>query len=136
MKLNPSKFEALCILNKCSLPLFQYSYDDHIIKWTDAVRYLGVSFNTYLSWNHHCKSVASKAASCFNVLRRTIFGCSIKAKSIAFSALILPILEYASPVWSLHSKQNINLLESILHCVDLIFMVRDLTKLIAPPWGI
>ena len=44
-----------------------------------------------------------------------MFGCSIKAKSIAFSALVLPILEYASPVWSPHSKQNINLLESILH---------------------
>ena len=44
-----------------------------------------------------------------------MFGCSIKAKSIAFSASVLPILEYASPVWSPHSKQNINLLESILH---------------------
>ena len=44
-----------------------------------------------------------------------MFGCSIKAKFIAFSALVLPILEYASPVWSPHSKQNTNLLESILH---------------------
>ena len=44
-----------------------------------------------------------------------MFGCSIKAKSIAFSALVLPILEYVSPVWSPRSKQNTNLLESILH---------------------
>ena len=97
------------------LHLFRYTYGDHVIKWADAVRYLGVTFNTHLSWNHHCKSVASKATRCFNVLRRTMFGCSNKAKSIAFSALVLPVLEYASPVWSPHSKQNINLLESLLH---------------------
>ena len=115
MKLNPSKCEALCISNKRSPPLFQYNYGDHVIKWTDAIRYLGVTFNTHLTWNHHCKSVASKATNCFNVLGLTIFDCSIKAKSIAFSALVLPILEYASPVWSTHSKQNTKLLESILH---------------------
>ena len=62
-----------------------------------------------------CKSVAAKATRSFNVLRRTMFGCSNKAKSIAFTALILPIFEYASPIWSPHTKQNINLLESILH---------------------
>ena len=115
MKLNSSKCEALCISNKRSPPLFHYTYGDNVIKWTDAVRYLGVTFNTHLSWNHHCKSVASKATKWFNVLRRTMFGCSNKAKSIGFSALVLPIFEYASPVWSPHGKQNINLLESLLH---------------------
>ena len=44
-----------------------------------------------------------------------MFGCSNKAKSIAFSALIVPICKYTSSVWSPHSKQNINLLKSILH---------------------
>ena len=115
MKLNSSKCEALCISNIRSPPLFHYTYGDNVIKWTDAVCYLGVTFNTHLSWNHHCKSVASKATKWFNVLRRTMFGCSNKAKSIGFSALVLPIFEYASLVWSPHGKQNINLLESLLH---------------------
>ena len=43
-----------------------------------------------------------------------MFGCSNKAKSIVLSALIQPIFEHAFSVWSPHSKQNINLLESIL----------------------
>ena len=93
----------------------QYTYGDNVIKWTDGVHYLGVTFNTHLDWNHQCKSMASKAVRSFNVLRCTMFGCSNKAKSIAFSALILPIFEYASLVWSSHSKQSINLLESTLH---------------------
>ena len=118
MKLNPSKCDALCILNRrhpCA-PLFQYTYGDNVIKWIDAVHYLGVTFSTHLDWNHQCKSVASKATRSFNVLHCVMFGCSNKAKSIAFSTLMLPIFEYPSSVWSTHSKQNINLLESILHC--------------------
>ena len=49
------------------------------------------------------------------ILHHTMFGCSNKAKSTAFSALILPIPECASPVWSPHSMQNTNLLESLLY---------------------
>ena len=88
MKLNPSKDEALRISNKYHPPLFQYTYSNNIIKWTDAVHYLGVTFNTHLDWNHQCKSLASKATRSFNVLCHTMFGCSNKAKSISFSALI------------------------------------------------
>ena len=103
-KLNPSKCEALCILNKHHQPLFQYTYGDNVVKWTDAVYYLGVTFNTHLDWNHKCKSAASKATRFFNILHGTVFGCSKKAKSIEFSVLILPIFKYASPIWSPHSS--------------------------------
>ena len=41
-----------------------------------------------------------------------MFGCSNGAKSRAFCALVLPLLEYASPVWCPYSKQN---MESVLH---------------------
>ena len=115
MTLNPSKCEALCILNKCSSPLFQCTYDDSVIKWANAVHYLVVTFNTRFDWNHHCKAVASKATRCFSVLHRIMLGHSKQAKSIAFCALILPILKYASPVWSPYIKQNVRniiLLES------------------------
>ena len=108
--------KPFCISNKFSKPLFHYTYGDYLIKSTYAVHYLGVTFNTHIRWNHYCKSVSSKATKCFNVLLWTIFGCSNKAKSIAFSFLVPLILDYASPVlWSSHSKQKINLLESLLY---------------------
>ena len=117
MKLNPSKCEALCISNKRSPPLFHYTYGDHVIKWTDAVHYLGVTFNTHLSWNHHCKSVASKATRCFNVLRHTMFGCSNKAKSIAFSALVFQFLNMRLQ-YGLHTVRK-----------------HQLTGITPSPWG-
>ena len=82
------------------------------------MRYLGVIIDTHLGWKHQCKSVVAKATRTFNVLCRTMFGCSNRAKSRAFCALVLPLLEYASPVWCPYSKQNINLLESVLHRGD------------------
>ena len=48
MKLNPCKCKALCISNKRSPPLFQYTYDDHAIQWSDVVRYLEVIIDTHL----------------------------------------------------------------------------------------
>ena len=60
MKLNPSKCEALCISNKCPPPSFQCSYGDNVAKWTDAVHYLRVTFNTHLNWNQQCKYAALK----------------------------------------------------------------------------
>ena len=123
MTLNPSKCEALCISNKCPPPLFQCAYDDNVIKWTNAVHYLVVTFNTRLHWNHHCKYVASKATRSFNVLHRIMPGHSKQAKCIEYCALILSILEHASPVWSPYIKQNMQnttLLESLFchgaHC--------------------
>ena len=44
-----------------------------------------------------------------------MFGCTTAAKSQAFQSLVLPILTYASPVWSPYTNQNIDLLESVLH---------------------
>ena len=104
MKLNPSKCKVLCISNERSPILFQYTYDGHAIQWTDVVRYLRVTIDTHLDWKQQCKSVVTKATRIFNVVRRTMFGCSNGAKSRAFCALVLPLLEYASPVWCPYSK--------------------------------
>ena len=47
---NLTKREALCISNKCPSPLLLYTYNNNVIKWTDAVHFLG---GTHLDWNHN-----------------------------------------------------------------------------------
>ena len=75
-----------------------------------SICYLGVTYtiDTHLDWKHQCKSVVTKATRIFNDLRRTMFGCSTytgaKFRAFCNCALVLPLLEYASPVWCPYSK--------------------------------
>ena len=42
--------------------------------------------------------------------------CLAAPTKLNLYSIFYQLLNYAPPVWSPHSKQNINLLESILHC--------------------
>ena len=48
-----------------------------------------------------------------NWLRRTMYGCTGKAKVLAYLALVRSCLEYCSVVWTLHTSKNIELIESV-----------------------
>ena len=61
----------------------------------------------------HVKHLAAKASRSLNYLRHTLFSCSPSVKASAYKAIVRPILEYASPVWCLHSVKDVSQLESI-----------------------
>ena len=63
--------------------------------------------------NDHVKHLAAKASRSLNYLRHTLFSCSPSVKASAYKAIVRPILEYASPVWCLHSAKDVSQLESI-----------------------
>ena len=42
-----------------------------------------------------------------------MYGCTEKAKTLAYVALVRPRLEYCYVVWTLHTSKNIDLLESV-----------------------
>ena len=107
MSLQPHKCEALCISNKRSLVQFTYYCSVYPFQWSKSVRYLGVVVN-----NRLCRSVCSKATGVLNLLRRILYCCSTTAKSRAFCALVLPILQYSCQVWLPHQK-DISILELV-----------------------
>ena len=58
-------------------------------------------------------SVCSKATGVLNVLRRKLYCCSTIAKSRAFCALVLPILQYSCQVCLPHYQKDISILELV-----------------------
>jgi hypothetical protein len=48
-----------------------------------------------------------------NLLRRHLYGCNPDVKKRAFTALVLPHLEYTSAVWDPYHKQDIQALEKV-----------------------
>ena len=47
------------------------------------------------------------------MIRRNLWSCSKEVKSTAYTAMVRPILEYASSAWDPSSKQNIKSIERI-----------------------
>ena len=115
MKLNPLKCELLCISNKRTPLKFDYKINDFQLPWCNSVKYLGIHINSTLSWNTHCSIITAKATRVLNIIHHNLFGCSKESKHRAFSALMLPILEYACQVWNPHTQKNIKQLQAIEH---------------------
>ena len=113
MRLNSGKCEALNITNKQAPIQFDYTVNGGVIQWKSFVRYLGIYVNSKLTWSDHCKIIASKATKLLNVLHRTMFGCSILARNVAYKSIVRPSMEYACVVWNPHTEKDGALLDAI-----------------------
>ena len=103
MRLNPSKCELLCISNKHTPAKPLYYINNHLLHWATSVRYLGVIVDAKLSWNINVSYISKKANKVLNFLCRHMYTCHASSKQKAFRALVIPVLDYASTVWSPHS---------------------------------
>ena len=113
LKLSPSKCEALNITNKRSPIPFTYHIGSAPVTWYNKVKYLGVIITSNLKWNDHCQHVVHRATQSLNRLRTAMYGCTDRAKALAYLALVRPCLEYCNVVWTLHTSKNIDLIESV-----------------------
>jgi len=113
LKLSPSKCEALNITNKHSPVSFTYTIGSISVAWCSKVKYLGVVITSNLKWNDHCQRIVQKATQSLNRIRRAMYGCTEKAKTLAYLALVRPCLEYCSVVWTLYTSKNVDLIESV-----------------------
>ena len=113
LRLNPDKCESIVLSNKRSPPVPKYYLDTKLIACKPVIRYLGVFVDRHLNWNDHCKYVAAKATRSLNFLRHCLFNCPCTVKSATYKCIVWPIMEYACPVWFLHTAKNINILERV-----------------------
>ena len=64
----------------------------------DNIKYLGVTISKDLKWNTHVSNVCTNANKTLGFLRRILSPCPKDVKETAYKGLVLPILEYASPI--------------------------------------
>ena len=112
MEFNPSKCQVLNISK--SKPLnTQYTLHGQVLESTNTAKYLGVTLSKDLSWNEHINSITAKANRTLGFVKRNVKTKNEKVKELAYKTLVRPQVEYASPVWSPHTKENINKIEMI-----------------------
>ena len=113
LTLNPLKCKHLCISFKYIPPTFNYTLAGQHTALKPAIRYLGILINSHLKQGDHVKCLAAKATCSLNCFRHTLFSCPTYIKTVAYKSLFKPILEYASPVWCLHSSKDTSQLDSV-----------------------
>lgn len=113
MELNISKTVYMNVTRKKQHLQFNYSINGLPLVKVNEYKYLGVHLRSDLSWNSHIDYVCKKAFQKLWMLKTKLEFASSDVKLIAFKCLILPTLEYASPVWEPFTNQNIYKLERI-----------------------
>ena len=98
---------------------------DHV----DVEKDLGVLVSHNLSWNNHVDLISSKAQRMLNLLYRTCRDITdISTKKLLYIAWVRSCLEYASVVWSPHTKGNINNLEQVQRRATRFILGRDYSE--------
>ncbi len=78
---------------------FDYSIHNTVLENVLHTKYLGVTIQSNLKWDVHCKQVAAKATNTLNVLKRNLKSTR-EVRERAYKSLVRPQVEYAASVWS------------------------------------
>ena len=88
--------------------LFDYSLHNQTFENVQSAKYLGITITDNMDWGQHVSEISSKASKTLGFLHRNLAFAPKSTKEVAYKALVRPKLEYAAPIWSPHSKLQIN----------------------------
>ena len=93
--------------------LFDYSLHNPTLENVQSAKYLGITITDNMDLGQHVSEISSKATKTPGFLRRNLAFAPRSTKEVAYKTLVRPKLEYAAPIWSPHSKLQINQIEKV-----------------------
>ena len=88
----------------------------HPIPTYSELKFLGVLFDSRLSWIPHIRNLKSKCLRIINIMKYLSnhnYGCSTKRLIHLYKSLILPRLDYGSQLYKTANKTVLGLLDTI-----------------------
>ena len=88
-----------------------------LLKESDDLVILGVSFDSKMTFEKHLRSVSRAASQRLGILRKSwrVFH-DTSFLMICFRGFVLPVLEYCSPVWCSAADTHLKLLDRAVTC--------------------
>ena len=112
LKLNPDKCKTVR-LSWINLPKPSYQLYGAPLECGDSLKLLECSIQSNLSWDLQAKETVSKCDRLIGLIRMTSGNCNPDVYLHLYNTLVLPTLEYCSPVWWVHKRKHIDILEGI-----------------------
>lgn len=106
IQINANKTQAILFPfdnKRRRIPLTQLKHNSQTIELQKSVNYLGIHFDTKLTFNTHISIAIEKANKCFRALYPMLAPrsrLSTANKLMIYTTCIRPILAYGSPLWS------------------------------------
>ena len=91
----------------------QYTLNGQTLESVDSAKYLGVTISQDLNWNKHINNITGKAKRTLGFIKRNVKTKNESVKELAYKTLVRPQVEYASTIWSPHTKQNTQKIEMV-----------------------
>ena len=115
MHFKSNKCEVIRLTNKRKVTDSEYTIHGQILRRTGKAKYLGVTIESTLSWNHHIDTITKKANNTTAFRRRNLPSCPPDIRATCYKAFVRPPpqLEYASSIWDAHTQSNVNKIEVV-----------------------
>lgn len=114
LPINIQKCEVMTFSLSQSPIEFNYSVGGIVLRRPETLTDLGVIFDHKLSFIHHIENIVSRASKTLGFLvRNSTTFTKTDTLMILYNAYVIPILEYASTVWSPIYEVHINALELV-----------------------
>ena len=114
MTFNTSKCHVLRMTGKKTIITQNYKQGNEPLTTVSNHPYLGVEFDSKLSWKVQVQKVKAKGTKTLNMVRRNFTkGTNEKIREQIYTSLVRPTLEQGSVAWDPHQANRIQMLESV-----------------------
>jgi hypothetical protein len=113
MCFHPEKCIVIRVPGKRQFHQTSCTLHGHTLDVVDSGKYLGVTINKDLTWTKHINQTIGKASKTLDFRRRNLGRCTTKTKATAYTTLVRPVLEYASPEWEPHQTTTTRDIEQV-----------------------
>ena len=113
MDFNPSNCQVLQITKSKHPAQHVYMLHGQAPEAAEHAKYIGVHISKDLSWNTHINRITANANRTLGFLKRNIKTQHTGIRTAAYSTLVHPQVEYASPVCRPYPQTYVNKLEMV-----------------------